>query len=259
MYTQCPSCHTVFRVLQKQLEIAHGKVRCSHCQSIFNALANLKKQDSEQQEEKTKEVVKEVRPEVSKNKIIHTESHDADRHALLEDILELNDVVGESSAMSFKFGVMDFVWLLGCLILVGIAIGQLGYIKRLELSQQPENRATAILICQIFDCDLPPLRDIRAITINNRDIRQHSDVKNALLMNITIINNARFDQPFPRMMLTITGTTGDLIARRIFKPVEYLREHKSSDDVLKSQSPVHFVLEIDDPGKDATGFEFDFL
>ncbi len=37
MYTRCPQCSTVFRVTDRQLAIANGKVRCGKCQHIFNA------------------------------------------------------------------------------------------------------------------------------------------------------------------------------------------------------------------------------
>lgn len=39
--TSCPSCGTVFRVVQDQLKISEGWVRCGHCQEVFNALEGL--------------------------------------------------------------------------------------------------------------------------------------------------------------------------------------------------------------------------
>lgn len=47
MYTQCPHCDTLFRISIPQLKAAHGKVRCGHCNSIFNALLNLSEQVQE--------------------------------------------------------------------------------------------------------------------------------------------------------------------------------------------------------------------
>lgn len=41
MYTQCPECQTVFRITRAQLDAAQGKVRCGHCQRIFNATEHL--------------------------------------------------------------------------------------------------------------------------------------------------------------------------------------------------------------------------
>ena len=40
-YTSCPSCRTVFRVTQQQLELRSGRVRCGHCQRVFDGVAQL--------------------------------------------------------------------------------------------------------------------------------------------------------------------------------------------------------------------------
>ncbi|WP_374675947.1 zinc-ribbon and DUF3426 domain-containing protein [Ideonella sp.] len=39
--TRCPACHTVFRVVQDQLRVSEGWVRCGQCQEVFNALESL--------------------------------------------------------------------------------------------------------------------------------------------------------------------------------------------------------------------------
>lgn len=39
--TRCTACHTVFRVVQDQLKVSEGWVRCGRCQAVFNALEGL--------------------------------------------------------------------------------------------------------------------------------------------------------------------------------------------------------------------------
>jgi predicted Zn finger-like uncharacterized protein len=39
--TRCPACSTVFRVVQDQLRVSGGWVRCGQCQEVFNALETL--------------------------------------------------------------------------------------------------------------------------------------------------------------------------------------------------------------------------
>lgn len=39
--TRCPGCGTVFRVTSEQLRLKAGKVRCGHCQLVFNAFDHL--------------------------------------------------------------------------------------------------------------------------------------------------------------------------------------------------------------------------
>lgn len=41
MRTRCPACDTVFRVTSEQLRQRAGKVRCGHCQFVFNAFDQL--------------------------------------------------------------------------------------------------------------------------------------------------------------------------------------------------------------------------
>lgn len=41
MITSCPACGTMFRVVQDQLRISEGWVRCGHCAEVFDASANL--------------------------------------------------------------------------------------------------------------------------------------------------------------------------------------------------------------------------
>lgn len=41
MRTRCPVCTTVFRVTTEQLRLRAGKVRCGHCQAVFNAFDAL--------------------------------------------------------------------------------------------------------------------------------------------------------------------------------------------------------------------------
>jgi len=39
--TRCTSCTTVFRVVQDQLKVSEGWVRCGRCGEVFNALDGL--------------------------------------------------------------------------------------------------------------------------------------------------------------------------------------------------------------------------
>src|SRR5690606_24379730 len=39
--TQCPHCQTTFRVVQDQLKLRAGLVRCGRCKQIFNGIEHL--------------------------------------------------------------------------------------------------------------------------------------------------------------------------------------------------------------------------
>ena len=49
MFTQCPSCNTLFKAHAQNLGAAMGMVRCTKCANVFNALAAQKEAtDAEQ-------------------------------------------------------------------------------------------------------------------------------------------------------------------------------------------------------------------
>lgn len=47
--TQCPHCHTTFRVAHDQLKLRAGLVRCGTCKQIFNGIENLLRQEELEQ------------------------------------------------------------------------------------------------------------------------------------------------------------------------------------------------------------------
>ena len=48
MFTQCPDCHTTFRVTAEVLQQADGRVRCGGCGNAFSALENMSDDDNGQ-------------------------------------------------------------------------------------------------------------------------------------------------------------------------------------------------------------------
>jgi predicted Zn finger-like uncharacterized protein len=54
--TRCTSCHTAFRVVQDQLKVSEGWVRCGRCGTVFNALEALFDLDRDAPEEPEPEI-----------------------------------------------------------------------------------------------------------------------------------------------------------------------------------------------------------
>lgn len=46
--TQCPHCHTTFKVAHDQLKLRAGLVRCGACRQIFNGIENLRRPDDQE-------------------------------------------------------------------------------------------------------------------------------------------------------------------------------------------------------------------
>jgi hypothetical protein len=108
--------------------------------------------------------------------------------------------------------------------------------------------------CRAHPPALPPTIELQA-----RDVREHPQYQNALLVNASLINREPKPAPFPVLQLGIFDQTGTLIGIRRFKPGEYLDE---SFDLVSGMPPgrsIHIVLEIAGISERAEGFEFTFL
>ena len=74
----------------------------------------------------------------------------------------------------------------------------------------------------------------------------------------SFINQAPFTQRMPDLLISLFDVKGKLIANRRFRPNEYLLENRNRN-VIESQLPIQFRLEIIDPSTDALTYEFEFF
>ncbi len=86
----------------------------------------------------------------------------------------------------------------------------------------------------------------------------HPVSPNALMATGSFVNQASFAQKTPDMLVSLFDIQGSLIANRVFEPGEYLQNDKHKE-LLPSNKPVQFRLEIVDPGTDALTYEFEFF
>jgi hypothetical protein len=148
-----------------------------------------------------------------------------------------------------------FVWSVVILILLLLAVGQLSWFGRSHLLQYPAGRQALEQACKIFSCQLPPRSDPAKIEVVSRSISTHPDYEDTLLVMLTLRNQAAFEQPYPMLELSLLDSTGALIARRSFSPKEYRR---SSGGLIQPGVPESLKLELQDPGEEVVGFQFDF-
>lgn len=151
-------------------------------------------------------------------------------------------------------------WSFIIVILVFFACIQVAWFQRDELIvRYPELIPWVDKVCVQFECEVIRFRDVTAITLINRDVREHPRYENALLVNATMSNQSHTRQVFPDIQLSLYGTDGDLIGHRTFSPVEYLDGSINRVHGMAPNIPVHFVLEVTGDTQGAVSFEFNFL
>ncbi len=329
MHTQCPDCKTRFLISDDQLRVAQGKVRCSKCHKVFNALESLQKPpqtaaasiepqpptlpdtvtdfmseaDLEEFAELKAKISNDLSPQQEEGdeapapKQEHEPEHgqgpkiDDDLSEVLRelerfeqaktstggtDTEENADPEGQEGkdatappkpihdplelltpkARPRKRG--GILWSIGILLSLAIALSQLAWFEREKLMHYPEGRMLLQTACGYIGCELPTIRAPEKIQVLSRAITMHPKIENALLIQLTIANDASFPQPLPLLQISLFSSEEMLVVQRRFKPSEYLTGSVKPSSMSPGKA-VYVELAIEDPGNDVTGFKLDFF
>ena len=155
--------------------------------------------------------------------------------------------------------IRSLLWFLGSLLLLLPLAGQLAWQFRGDLIQHDAGRQSLYLLCRIVGCEVPIRQALDKIIIQGRNLSTRSDKPNTLFLQVNIINTAAFQQPFPRLILSLYNDKGDLVARRTFLAKDYLPPEFAGQGFMPMNQPILVEMELVDPGKEVTGFSFDFF
>jgi predicted Zn finger-like uncharacterized protein len=151
------------------------------------------------------------------------------------------------------------LWTIGSLLLLIPMLGQLTWQFRDNLIHHDVGRQLLDVVCNVSGCT-PPLRiDLEKILITDRTLAAHPDKNNTLAMRLEVVNTAPFEQPYPKLQLSLYNEMGALVARRTFNESEYLGSSTNAEQLMPKLKPIEIELELVDPGSQVTGFTFDFL
>lgn len=183
------------------------------------------------------------------------ESFSAENLAAVHDVVTPLEIDWQPRERS---GWSTFLMSLLILLLAAGLPLQYAWYHREELSQNALARPWLDLTCKAVGCTLPPQIDIRAISSEDLLVRSHSEIANALSVNLVFRNTASFAQPFPALELRFTDATNALVAQRLFLPSEYLPAELADMQMMPPDAPVQIQLEILDPGVRAVNYEVSF-
>ncbi|MGD2119827.1 MAG: zinc-ribbon and DUF3426 domain-containing protein [Chromatiales bacterium] len=274
----CPNCHTSYQIDEQQVQQSDGQARCYQCHTVFNTMENSRPADEhnpfstlpDSRIEADSEASSLFVPSTAAEIISGPDDVSLDANSLLlpeesldinlDDIEPIKPVDKHAAKNKPQYSTAATIgWISANLLLLLVFVSQMGWHYRAQLLQQPQTRDLIELACESLPCQLPPRKQVDGFEIIEREVKAHPEVKGVLSLSLLYVNQSEFEQPTPGLTLSLFDSSSSLIARRSFAPHEYL--HLNADDNgLMAQGQKRVVaLNLDDPGQDVTGFEFDFF
>lgn len=152
-----------------------------------------------------------------------------------------------------------WLWLSGAIVMIIALVVQVGYFKFDSWSRNPNYRPVYEISCQLLNCQLPAIQNVKKMNTQHFMVRPHPKVKDALYIDTLIINHADYEQPFPDLNLIFTGLNEQTVASRHFKPKEYLAGELAGSNIMPLNVPVHIAIEIASPGAEAVGYRIELV
>lgn len=246
--TRCIACSTVFRVVEDQLKVSEGWVRCGRCKEVFNALENLFDLERDGAEAGADiDAAGEVLHGTPAAGTLRNAEDDA-AHTAVPVGTQVDIAFGEppggppgdatsapappvDAAPSFLQAAkpprvrrpVDRRWLAAASLLgLALAVQSSLHFRHDLAAQWPFTRPLLAGLCFVAGCgDAAPHR-LEAIAVESSELtRAGAGNGDALRLQVVLRNRAPGPVAMPAIDLSLTDTGGQLVARRALLPADF--------------------------------------
>ena len=274
MHTRCPQCRTVFVVKPAQLAARDGLVRCGRCMTVFNAqesqvekaagntppaAATPRKPSKKTAVKEPPAAGKQTAAKVTPDAVRRRKSTTARREAQSEPA-SVGPLQLTLPGLAPKLRTRLPFWILGHFLLFSTLLAQGIYFYGSDLARlSPSLKSVLTGVCHVMGCELTPPLDINLIDLMEARVAPHPKFNKALRIRATLVNRASFAQAFPTMEVTLSDNSGQVIARRAFKPAEYVEKSRADNELMPPNVAIPVLLDVTHPDNRALGYEIRLL
>lgn len=216
--TRCPYCKTRFKIAEAQLEAQSGMVRCGHCMQTFDARPGfVPDQPSPQLELPMMDVELPI--------LGAPVSAPSTTLPILQPmtLAEQVSIVEDEGISEYQPNRRTWPWAVAALLMSLLFVAQSAYFFRVELAARVPGLKPALTdYCRMLKCTVPLPRKTDLIGIESSDLEADPKQENQINLNALLRNRAPFAQAFPNLELTLNDSQDKPLARRVFRPADYL-------------------------------------
>lgn len=279
--TRCPNCATTFRVSDAQLAAFQGKVRCGKCAFIFHAPDNMvlpemppPPQVPEEESQLIKTNIETPAPPPFEQEeteiVISAEEEAIEVPAMVFSTPATPPSPIEAPASPEDYHPIPLIeddeflsapkpsskwWLIPVSLTIALLLLQIIYAARTRITMElPGLRPQFVAACQMIGCSVPLPRRSELLRSEWSELTFVPDHPNLVQLSATLRNLAPFEQALPLLQLTLTDEQENVVARRIFRPSEYLTATERKRTQLAIGDELHAYLQLDLGPLRSTGY-----
>ncbi len=149
-------------------------------------------------------------------------------------------------------------WYAAAVALAMVLALQLLLAQRHELATSTRWRPWVAALCDALPCDIPPWREPGAFTMLGRSVQPSRTLPDVLVVEASFRNDARWPQPWPTLLLTLSDVEGRDVGARAFAPSDYRPGRANAGDRLGPGQSATVHLQVREPASGVVAFTFDF-
>ena len=241
--TACTKCKTQFIVRDAHLDAYAGKVKCGHCEHVFNAKKHLTpiSDDIHSPDEYQASLVAQhssshfQNTEVPSTQVFSADDIDSGNEQInypSEPEFEIptspsaiDDITASSPFEMPARAKKPFSWgllTLALLLLLAAALQSIYFLRTSIAASYPQFRPILNQACTMLGCSVPLPQELAQITIDDSDMQENGDYAGVFNFTSKLNNKAYFTQTYPNIEITLTDTSDQPVLRRSITPQEYL-------------------------------------
>ena len=146
---------------------------------------------------------------------------------------------------------------LALVLLVAALVAQLFFSQRAQLAADARWRPLVSAACGALGCSVPAWREPDAFSMLSRDVIAVPGRPGVLRVQASFRNDARWAQPWPALILTLSDADNRTLGTRRFLPRDYLGDAPSSTLLAPGQAS-QLAFDIVEPAPNVVAFDFRF-
>jgi predicted Zn finger-like uncharacterized protein len=263
--TQCPECHTAFKVSSEHLAVANGWVRCGRCGGVFEALLHLESVEASEvaiahdQNALGADMPSRAKPDAISQSTTQPAASDID--AFHDSLLSFvpggmrqstspsNDVDGNAhsnvtaTAASSSEQVSTqpvWLWLLAAVLTLTGLLQLVLWNRHVLVAQEPALQGLIEGLCAPIGCEWHWPQTLEAVQIENSSFTENDD--GTYRLQLRLKNTQHHAVAMPLLELTLTDERDEVVLRRVFQPQELgLKDHMPA--LRDARSTLNFDLD----------------